>query len=101
MIIYSTTYSDTAISLKENIAGCLPDLLQPFLFHLMMKRMEYSIWFDNIDSVYFSVLPTYFTILLKDTDCNGIDIAHGSSFYNRAPTRVDYAELTQKLLEAI
>ena len=100
MIIYNTTYSNTVISLKENIYGCLPDLLQPFLFHLMMKRLDYSMWFENMDRVYFIVLPKLTTIFLKDTDCDGIDMEHGSSFYKIA-IRVDYDELTQKLIEAI
>lgn len=100
MIIYSTTYSDTASSLKENIDGCLPDLLQPFLFHLMMKRLDYSMWFDNMDCVHFCVLPKLTTIFLKDTDCDGIDLEYGSSFYKTA-IRVGYDVLTKKLLEAI
>lgn len=66
----------------------------------MMKRLEYNMWFDNMDCVYFSVLPKLTTIFLKDTDCDGIDMEHGSYFYTTA-TRVEYDELTQKLIEAI
>jgi hypothetical protein len=101
MIIYSTTYSDTTISLKENIAGCLPDLLQPFLFHLLMKRIDYDMWFDGFfDRVYLHIHPSSISISLEDADCDGIDIEHSSSWY-QTKTRVDYFELTQKLLDVI
>jgi hypothetical protein len=101
MIIYSTTYTDTASSLNENIAGCLPDALQPFLFHVMMKRIDYSMWFDGFsDRVYFHIHPSSISISLEDTDCNGIDMEYSSSF-SQTKTRVDYDKLTQKLLDII